>query len=353
MGAGASSTQEAVANATEEELGNVLASLPLEQLQKIAEVVQECDGSEAQAANAPQKGKVRREGVSAQSMSDDLRKNWQKPFHEKPPEVREKIKTIISSNDKLQTLFGHLTDDAVFEVIDAMASKSVEVGSNVIVQGQDGDNFYIVDEGNLDVYVKRGDSDACKVLELGPGGMFGELALLYNAPRAATVTATTAVELWYLDQASFQIMLSTAENVKTFEHESFLSEIDIFKGLTKYEIEELSEKLQAEEFDDGEVIVKEGDEADKFYLIQDGEAKVFISGPGGETEIGYYQNPGEFFGEIGILTNSARAATVRAFGIGGCSTLSIGKDDFRKILAPMMAPIREHIKSYPKRPEEF
>lgn len=348
MGAGASSTQEAVAKATEEEVGKVLASLPREQLDKIAEVMRECD----KVANAP-KGKVRREGVSAMSMSDDLRKNWQKPFHEKPPEVREKIKSIIANNEKLQTLFGHLTDVAVYEVIDAMASMSVEVGTDVITQGKDGDNFYIVEEGHLDVYVKRGDSDPFKVLELGSGGMFGELALLYNAPRAATVTATTAAKLWYLDAASFQIMLSTAESAKIFEHETFLSEIDIFKGLTKYEIEELSDKLQAEEFDDGDVIVKQGDEGDKFYLIQDGEAKVFMAGPSGETEIGYYQNPGEFFGEIAILTNSARAATVRAFGIGGCSTLSIGKDDFQKILAPMMAPIREHIKSYPARPEGF
>lgn len=354
MGAGASSAQDALENASEDDVKAILESLESAQRHKIVEAVRSCDalGQEG-TSGLVDKGKARREGVSAPKMSDESRNNWQKPFHEKSSEVREKIKIIISQSTKLQTLFGHLTDEAIYEVIDAMASKSVESGADVIAQGQDGDNFYIVDEGNLDVFVKRGDDDPQKVMEIGPGGMFGELALLYHAPRAATVTATTPVKLWYLDQASFQIMLSTAENVKTIEHEAFLSEVVIFKGLTKYEIEELSDKLHAEEFDGGEDIVKEGGDADKFYLVQDGEAKVFVNGPDGEIEVGHLQHPGDFFGECAILAESTRTATVRAFGVGGCSVLSIGKDDFNRILGPAMGPIREHVKSYSSLPAGF
>lgn len=52
--------------------------------------------------------------------------------------------------------------------------------------GETGDNFYIVDQGKFDIFVTRTDGKTTKVLEATPGMSFGELALMYNAPRAAT-----------------------------------------------------------------------------------------------------------------------------------------------------------------------
>jgi len=62
--------------------------------------------------------------------------------------------------------------------MDAMFERKVDIGEVVIQQGDEGDNFYVVDEGVFDIFV-----NGVKVVEVGPGGSFGELALMYNTKR--------------------------------------------------------------------------------------------------------------------------------------------------------------------------
>ena len=68
-------------------------------------------------------------------------------------------------------------------------------GEVIMKQGDEGDNFYIIDQGSVDIFV----NDA-KVVTIGEGGSFGELALIYGTPRAATVTAATDIKLWGIDR---------------------------------------------------------------------------------------------------------------------------------------------------------
>merc|ERR1719335_522656 len=172
----------------------------------------------------------------------------------------------------------------MMDVIDAMKPDTVEKGTRLISQGEDGDFFYIVDEGTFDVFVQRGDNPPGKVLEYSPGGMFGELGLMYNAPRAATVMATSPAKVWALDRESFQLMLTTAENTRHTQHEGFLQDIELFKHLTRYEIAQLSDLLETELFEAGEDIVKQGEDGKHFYIVEDGEAKAYITGESGEIE---------------------------------------------------------------------
>jgi len=62
--------------------------------------------------------------------------------------------------------------------MDAMFERKVSQGEVVIRQGDQGDNFYVVDEGVFDIFV-----NGKKVVEIAAGGSFGELALMYNTPR--------------------------------------------------------------------------------------------------------------------------------------------------------------------------
>jgi len=288
----------------------------------------------------------RRPGVSAPAISEEKMKGWTCPFFEKAEDVRVRIKHIIDGNSKLQVLFGHLQDSAVFKVIDALCPQPVASGQNLITQGEEGDNFYIVDEGTFDVFVQRGDSPPGKVCEYGPGAMFGELALMYNAPRAATVTATSAGKVWGLDRDSFQLMLTTAENLKKSQYEEFLANIEIFKALTKYELAQLSDMLESELFDAGEDIVKQGDEGNYFYILEDGEAKAYINGDKGEVEVKAYKVPGEYFGEVSLLNNSSRKATVRAVG-EGCTVLSVSREDFNRVIGPIKDLLEANADKYP------
>lgn len=288
----------------------------------------------------------RRQGVSAQAISEDRMKDWKRPSYPKSEEATQRLKDYIASNAKLQVLFGHLTEAAVLDVIDAM--KPVEIANNqkVIQQGDEGQEFFIVDEGNFDVFVARGDNPPGKVLEYTAGGMFGELALMYNAPRAATVIATTSAKVWALDRESFQMMLTTAENTKTVQYEGFLKEIDLFKHLTRYEIAQLSDLLESELFEAGEEIIKQGDDGKSFYIVEDGEAKAYISGEKGEVEVKHYGKPGDYFGEIALIKNGTRQATVRAFG-QGCSVLTVNREAFDRVLGPIKDILIKHIDTYP------
>jgi cAMP-dependent protein kinase regulator len=85
------------------------------------------------------------------------------------------------------------------DVVSAMTYTTVACGDTIIRQGDAGDNFYCVDYGEYDVMV-----GTTKVAEAVNGGSFGELALMYGSPRAATVTARTDGGLWALDRAAFR-----------------------------------------------------------------------------------------------------------------------------------------------------
>ena len=96
----------------------------------------------------------------------------------------------------------------------------------------------------------------------GPGACFGELALMYNAPRAATVQCTSenGASVWALDREPFQIMLVSAQSKKIEQYEGFLGNVKLFEDLNKYELGMLSDMLESELFEGGEAILQQGDQ---------------------------------------------------------------------------------------------
>ena len=115
--------------------------------------------------------------------------------------------------DRLTTsfMFKALGEEELNIVVDAMEECKVSNNDTVIKQGEKGDLLYVVEEGHLDCFkLFDGDSEPKKVKDLVPGDAFGELALLYNAPRAATITATEDCLLWQLDRLTFNHIVKDA-----------------------------------------------------------------------------------------------------------------------------------------------
>merc|ERR1711991_1228496 len=93
------------------------------------------------------------------------------------------------------------------KVYHSMVQEEVKAGSEVIRQGeQEADKFYFVVSGDLDVFKDTGDGPE-KVFHYGPGGVFGELALMYKTPRAAPVRAVTDCVLFTVDRVTFRSVL--------------------------------------------------------------------------------------------------------------------------------------------------
>ena len=89
-------------------------------------------------------------------------------------------------------------------------------------QGDEGDNFYVIDQGEVEIFV-----NGELATTIGEGGSFGELALIYGTPRAATVRAKTDVKLWGIDRDSYRRILMGSTIRKRKMYEEFLSRVSI------------------------------------------------------------------------------------------------------------------------------
>ena len=104
-----------------------------------------------------------------------------------------------------QVLFRHLEQEQKEFVARAMFVMDFKNGDTIISQGDDGDNFYVIDRGNVECYKHENNpDDEALVHTYSPGGAFGELAIMYNAPRAATCRAITDCRLYALDRKVYQ-----------------------------------------------------------------------------------------------------------------------------------------------------
>src|SRR5262249_13965598 len=91
----------------------------------------------------------------------------------------------------------------------------------------------------------------------------------------------------------------------------FLQQVSLFAGLTPGRLVEVAEKMHRERFAAGETIFHEGDVGDKFSLIREGRAEVHVRN-GGSPRLLRTMGPGQFFGEIALLEDKPRSATVTA-----------------------------------------
>ncbi|KAF9578344.1 hypothetical protein BGW38_005901 [Lunasporangiospora selenospora] len=277
----------------------------------------------------------RRTSVSAESMVPS-HQNYVKTVIHKTSTQRARIEVSIASN----FLFKNLDEDQHEDVVNAMAEKRFRSRENVIEQGAVGDFFYVVETGTLDVFVAKGGNGAEKVFEYGPGGSFGELALMYNGPRAATVTATSDVVLWALDRITFRRILMENTSRKRRMYEAFLETVPLLVSLEPYERHKIADALESVYFDDGQTVVRQGDQGDNFFIIESGEAMVTKHNDEGEEFPMPGLGPGQYFGELALLNDMPRAATVKAKGRLKCATL--GKRAFVRLLGPVVEIIKRN-----------
>jgi len=245
---------------------------------------------------------------------------------------------------KRNIMFSHLEEDQRRAVFGAMFEVKFNEGDTIIRQGDEGDNFYVVDEGECDVYVSKQGSPPEHVASYTSGGAFGELALISGSPRAATVKARTDVRLWAIGRSTYRNILMETTMRKRKMYETFLENVPILQYMTKYERFTVADALEPVFFTDGEEIIRQGDPGEKFYIIVEGEVKVLqTQGTEGQVEVSRL-HPSHYFGEIALLTNRPRAATVVAVGATKCAQLD--RDAFNRLLGPCENILRRNMEMY-------
>jgi CRP-like cAMP-binding protein/Zn-dependent protease len=209
-------------------------------------------------------------------------------------------------------MFEDLPEDVLSDLAGRVKLLAVRQGQTVVRQGERADAFYIVRKGTLQVVEEDLKTEVERVLRtLGRGESFGELGLVESAPRAATVRATTHAELFEVDKGTFDRLLADMINVPDFaptlQAAVELKEISCFAHLEPDELGDLIEQGEWISIAPGEVVIEQGAVGDAFYGIRSGQVEVER-----DEEIVGMLGAGRFFGEIALLLDVPRTATVRA-----------------------------------------
>ena len=289
------------------------------------------------------KSRGRRQAVAAQSYDPTAEDDTELVLHEKTSQQLEKLQTDV----KGILLFKSIDSGQLKTVLGAMFERVVKEGDIVIRQGDDGDNFYVISEGKYDIFVRDGKNDNL-VAQLDGKGSFGELALMYNCPRAATIIAKSPGKLWCLDQAAFRKIIVTAQAKKRKLFEDLLENVPMLSELTPYERMNLADSLDTQKFEDADLIIKEGDEAHNMFFIMEGTVRVTIlDKTDGSTEKEVLrQHSGDYFGELALVTKKPRAACVYAVGAVTVAVLDSGA--FERLLGPCVDIMKRNFENYEK-----
>ena len=303
-------------------LGEELVSMSEEADAAESQQQDEAEAEEAERAKmAARRGGGRRTGVSAESTNS--MKEAEKPTAQKTEKTEEQ-KARISAAIAGNLLFEGIEGAQQEELFSLMFERTVEPGTNVITQGEEGDNFYVVDSGACDVVVNGSNVGVCK-----NGDSFGELALMYFAPRAATITATETTTLWAMDRITFRSMLFDRANEKREQYKQFLNSVPLLEPMEPYEREKIADVLESVAFADGQEVIKEGSEGDAFYIVEEGSAVASKLVDGQQKDVKTYSS-GDFFGELALVQDQPRAATVVAKGELKC--VMLGRKPFTRLV---------------------
>lgn len=168
------------------------------------------------------------------------------------------------------------------------------------------------------------------------GTAFGELALIYQSPRAATIRAMTDCKLWRVERAWYRGLLGQHRKRLHDEKVRFLQDVNVRnKRLKDYfqrdQLDNIAQLMKLENYHEGQVIIREGEEGDTFYMIQNGVVSIYKKAVG-EKPIGTIGKQ-KYFGEKALLSDDVRAATCKAASPLTCYVLS--RNDFNRVMGSL------------------
>jgi cAMP-dependent protein kinase regulator len=246
-------------------------------------------------------------------------------------------------------LFSGLSKSELDVVVSAMKRLSFAKDDIIINQGAEGDLFYVIQSGNCEIAVEG----VGKVMEIGGfsnnadalRNYFGELALLYDSPRAATVKAGTEnVEGWGLDRVTFKTILADSTQKQRTMYSKFLEKVEVLQQLSVYERLTIADALTPKQYSEGDVILNEGDEGFEFYIIEKGNVVCTKNLDGKQSDVSDKLGPGDYFGELSLIHNQTRAATVQACGDVKC--LVLDRATFKRLLGPLETILAQNQELY-------
>ena len=154
---------------------------------------------------------------------------------------------------------------------------------------------------------------------LSTGDTFGELALLYDAPRSASIKCNENSFFWVIDRINFKKIMEEVTKKQFVENRKFLNSVDLFSNMNDLQKDSITNSMVSMIYQPGQDLVSKGDQADSYFIIKSGVVECMEESGKVVREIG----KGETFGEAALYEDGTRSLTVRAKGAVKC--IAIGK----------------------------
>lgn len=244
--------------------------------------------------------------------------------------------TEVPARFPLIPLFSHLSEEAFIRVLGSLKLRRHTNSEKIIEEGAPGDSFFMLADGVV-VVSKNLKGKSTTLAHLHQGAVFGEMALVSNAPRAATVSAMGDVDLLELSRRDLEEHAGELESVKIalkkFTRGRFLANLaatsPLFRPLSKPDRRALMAKFRPQKVFPDDIMIEEGEQGRGLYLILRGEQRVTTNETGRAMELARLKG-GDVFGEISLLRDRPTNATVTATSVG--EVLFLPKEDFQEML---------------------
>ena len=219
-----------------------------------------------------------------------------------------------------------------------LRERACTFGEVVVSEGAPAQAFYVVESGRLRVVKQAQGGEEVMLNVLTSGDAFGEMALLDGGVHTATVRCSTDAKLLILDEKDFRQLV--AETPRLVAHlailkrqrtlHNFLRQFSRLGNLPLPVLRSFLEQLEEVTIPKGQLAVRQGEPSGPMYVIREGKMRVYVADQGRERNVNYLR-AGDFFGELSVLHDAPRAASVEA--VTDCGLLSLSPEVLRNLNA--------------------
>jgi len=278
---------------------------------------------------------------------------YEKQSINKTNEQKQKLHKIISSI----IIFKNLYQEEINELIDSMFERKCNQNEEIIREGDNGNYFYVISSGSYEAYIKTSSSSndskyGRKVREYNDSGYFGELALLYDQPRLATVICSKDNSVLYcMKRDKFKRLVIGNAFKRRKMYQEFLESVTLLKSsMNDYERSQVADALKTITYKNGDIIFHQNDvDANGMYFIENGKVEIKRSVNGKEILLKVL-GVGEYFGELALVNKAPRSATAYIFNNNNnndsCKLAFLDLDAFERLMGPCIELLKSNMTIY-------
>lgn len=235
------------------------------------------------------------------------------------------------------SLFSPLDDDSCARLADQMELRRFSIGETVFSEGDAGNDAWLVFSGRVRVLKLSDTGHPVTLATQNVGEVFGEQAILNDAPRSATVRAAEDSVLFRIERTVFENVLASVPRVRRYFEEfmqerairDFLRTATVLETLKPKDITGLLDRLEPREFPTDATIIQEGEQADLLFIIRSGHVRVVQKNGDSRERLLRTLGEGDCFGEWALIEDRTRTASVIATEPTRCFALS--RNDFDQL----------------------